>query len=203
VVVAGASLSLSGNQSSAAWTTNGIRYKNVAGTLTDTTSSGTVAAAYTNVYGGSTIAASSATTFTDYYNTYIKAPIAGTNVTMTNKWGLGVDSLSIAGPVRGNGRIVSGTTDGPTAADCGGTIHYTSGSAITVTMPNSITQLECTITFLQEGAGQITFAAAGGATIHSRPGYTKTAGQWAAVDMILNTNAGGTSAVFTLAGDGA
>lgn len=112
-------------------------------------------------------------------------------------------TLTAAGAVVGNGRIVSGTSDTPAAADCGGTIHFTSGSAITVTMPNSITTLQCTITFLQEGAGQITFAAAGGAAIHSRPGYTKTAGQWAAVDMILNTNAGGTSAVYSLAGDGA
>lgn len=93
VVVNAASLSLSGNQSAAAWTTNGIRYKNVAATLTDTTSSGTVATAYTNVYGGSTIAASSATTYTNYFNTYIKDPIAGTNVTLTNKYGLGADTI--------------------------------------------------------------------------------------------------------------
>jgi hypothetical protein len=104
--------------------------------------------------------------------------------------------------VHGGGRIVSGTTDTPAVTDCGKTVHFTSGSAITVTMPNSIT-LECTITFLQEGAGQITFTAAAGATIHSFHSYTKTAGQWAAVDMILNTNAGGASAVYSLAGDGA
>lgn len=107
------------------------------------------------------------------------------------------------GTVVGGGRIVSGTTDGPTAADCGTTIHFTSGSGITVTMPNNITTLQCTITFIQEGAGQITFAAGSGATIHNRSSFTKTAGQWGVVDMILNTNAGGTSAVYTLAGDGA
>src|SRR4051812_32549434 len=45
--------------------TSGIRYKNVASTLTDTTSSGTVATNYTNVFGNNTLAASSATTITN------------------------------------------------------------------------------------------------------------------------------------------
>jgi hypothetical protein len=107
------------------------------------------------------------------------------------------------GEVHGGGRIVSTTSDTPAVTDCGKTIHFTSGSSIAVTMPNNITALECTITFIQEGAGQITFSAASGAAIHSFHSYTKTAGQWAVVDMILNTNAGGTSAVYTLAGDGA
>jgi hypothetical protein len=90
--IAGASLILSGNFSSAAWTTNGLRLKGVPGTLTDTTSSGTVAAAYTDVLGGNTIAASSATTFTNYISLYAKDPVAGTNVTLTNKWAVGGDS---------------------------------------------------------------------------------------------------------------
>lgn len=89
------SFGLSGNISSSAWTTNGVRYTNVPSTLTDTTSSGTVTAAYTNVFGANTIAASSATTFTDYFNTYFKNPIAGSNVTLTNNWALGADSLKI------------------------------------------------------------------------------------------------------------
>lgn len=112
-------------------------------------------------------------------------------------------ATTFSAAVIGSGRIVSGTSDGPTASDCGGTIHFTSGSSVAVTMPNNITTLQCTITFVQEGAGQITFSAGSGATIHSAHSYTKTFGQWAVVDMILNTNAGGTSAVYTLAGDGA
>lgn len=95
---AGAGIDISGNLSSAAWTTNGIRYKSTAGTLTDTTSSGTVAAAYTNVFGGNTIAASSATTYTDYFSTFVNVPTAGTNVTMTRKWGLGTNgNIAVAG----------------------------------------------------------------------------------------------------------
>lgn len=83
-------ITLNGNLTSAAWTTNGIRIKETAGTFTDTTSSGTVAAAYSGVIGGDTIAASNPTVFTDYYGMYIKTPIAGTNVTFTNSWALGL-----------------------------------------------------------------------------------------------------------------
>lgn len=96
-----AQLHLQGNISAAAWTTNGIRIRGGAtATLTDTSSSGTVAAAYTNSLGGNTIAASSATTYTNYYNTYIAAPVAGTNVTFTNAWALGADTARIATTLR-------------------------------------------------------------------------------------------------------
>lgn len=81
---------ISGDISAAAWTTNGIRYSSVPATLTDTTSSGTVAAAYTNAYGGNTIAASSSTTYTNYFTTFITQPTAGSNVTFTNRWALGL-----------------------------------------------------------------------------------------------------------------
>jgi len=89
------SLTLSGNISSTAWTTTGLRIKEIAATLTDTSSSGTVAAAYTDVLGGNTIAASAATTFTNYVTTFFNEPVAGTNVTFTNKWALGAASLRV------------------------------------------------------------------------------------------------------------
>lgn len=108
VGVVGASFGLSGSFNAPAWTTAGIRYANVAATITDTTSSGTVATAYTDLFGGNTIAASSATTFTNYYTTYIKAPVTGTNVTMTNKYALGVDSLFLlsTGSISWNGDTI-------------------------------------------------------------------------------------------------
>jgi hypothetical protein len=84
--ITASSISLNQNISQAAWTTNGVRVKNTAVTLTDTTSSGTVAAAYTNRWGGNTIAASNTTTFTDYATHYFDAPVAGTNVTITKAW---------------------------------------------------------------------------------------------------------------------
>ena len=96
VTLAGASLVINGNISSAAWTTNGLRIKGVPGTLSDTTSNGTVAAAYTDVLGGNTITTPSNTvTFTDYFTMYAKAPVAGTHVTLTNGWGVGGDSMKI------------------------------------------------------------------------------------------------------------
>jgi hypothetical protein len=96
-IVAGGSFGLSGNISAAAWTTAGIRYANVTATMTDTTSSGTVANAYTDIFGGNTVAASNATTFTNYYGAYIKVPVAGTNVTLTKAWALGSDSIAVNG----------------------------------------------------------------------------------------------------------
>ncbi len=95
VTFASASIIISGNISAAAWTTNGLRIKGTPGTLTDTSSSGTVATAYTDVLGGNAIAASSATTFTNYVTQYVKDPVQGSNVTLTNKWAIGGDSLRI------------------------------------------------------------------------------------------------------------
>jgi hypothetical protein len=87
-------LTINGNISAAAWTTAGIRYANAAATYTDTSSSGTVAAAYSNLFPGDTIAASSATTYTNYYGAYLVAPVAGANVTFTNSYALGADSIN-------------------------------------------------------------------------------------------------------------
>lgn len=106
--ISGASFGLSGNISAVNWATNGVQYKNVPATLTNTTSSGTVATAYSSVWGGNTIAASAATTFTNYYEAYFTAPIQGTNVTMTNSWALGADSLQVNGPINLTGGVTAG-----------------------------------------------------------------------------------------------
>ena len=90
----GASIIISGNISAAAWTTNGIRIKGTPGTLTDTTSSGTVAAAYTDVLGGNTINSTNSNTFTNYFSVYAKDPVQGT-ATFTNKWAIGADSMKV------------------------------------------------------------------------------------------------------------
>lgn len=127
-VVSGGSFGLSGNISAPAWTTSGIRYKNVAGTLTDTTSSGTVAAAYTDKWGGNTIAASSATTFTNYYTAYFAEPTAGANVAFTNKHAIGADSIAIlSGGLRLQG-ATSGTSILNAPATGGGTATLFGGS---------------------------------------------------------------------------
>ena len=80
--------SLAGNITTTAWTTAGVRHKNAAATLTDTSSSGTVEAAYSNVFGGNTIAASNVTVFTKYSTFYLAEPSAGANVSFINKYAL-------------------------------------------------------------------------------------------------------------------
>lgn len=97
-------LSLSGNVSSTAWTTSGIGVATSSRTLTDTSSSGTVAAAYTNVLGGNTIAASNSTTFTEYGSLFLGSPTAGTNVTITAGY-----SLITGGHVKIGGSVVPAT----------------------------------------------------------------------------------------------
>jgi hypothetical protein len=96
-----------GTISAPAWTTNGIRIRVSSGTLTDTTSSGTVAATNINVFGTPTLAASSATTYTEAVNVSIGgAPIAGSNVTITK--GL---SVTIGGNTEITGSNAAASTD--------------------------------------------------------------------------------------------
>ena len=115
ITVSGGSLTFSGNISATAWTTSGIRHVSVAATLTDTSSTGTVANAYTNNFGGNTIAASNAVTYTNYGTVFINDPTAGTNVTITNAY-----SLITAGNVKlgstGTGTIAAVAATATTAS---------------------------------------------------------------------------------------
>lgn len=124
--VTGASFGLSGNFSAPDWNTAGVRYKNAAATITDTTSTGTVATAYTDLFGGNTIAASSATTFTNYFGSYFKAPISGASVTITNGWALGADSAKISdlSEASGGGATLGSPTGGNEGA---GTLNAQGG----------------------------------------------------------------------------
>lgn len=73
----------------AAWGTTGALNSFGGITITDSSSSGTVATAVANNFGVPTFAASSATTFTNAANLYIAGDVAaGTNVTLTNSYGL-------------------------------------------------------------------------------------------------------------------
>ena len=115
------SLTFSGDISSPAWTTTGIRHiGSGASVITDTTSSGTVTAAYTNTFGSQvTVAATNATVYTDYANSYFGAPVAGTNVTITNGWSIltsGAVKVGTGLTVAGNTTLV-GTLSGGSASD--------------------------------------------------------------------------------------
>lgn len=95
------SLALAGAISAASWGLTGVGHTETARTITDTSGAGTVATGATHGLGGNTIAATNARTLTDYYSLYVKDSIAGTNVTLTNKWSLGLEgSVDVGGSVR-------------------------------------------------------------------------------------------------------
>lgn len=91
--------------------------------------------------------------------------------------------------------VVSGAS-----TDAGKIIDHANGSAITVTLPNSA-PVGFAVTYAQAGAGQITFAAASGATLANRQSHTKTAGVNAMVALYVRGNAGGSAAAWVLGGD--
>lgn len=79
----------SGDRSMSSWTTNGLGFRADAATLTNTSSSGTVAAQVAHSIGIPTFAFSSATTITDAATLYLAGvPAAGTNATLTRPWPL-------------------------------------------------------------------------------------------------------------------
>ena len=70
------------------------------------------------------------------------------------------------------------------ASDLGSTIRST-GSAITITIDNVLTQQGDRIDFIQAGAGQITFAAGSGVTLSSADAKLKTAKQFAGASVVF------------------
>jgi hypothetical protein len=81
------------------------------------------------------------------------------------------------------------------AADLGTTIRST-GSGITITIDNVLTQQGDRIDFIQAGTGQITFAAGSGVTISSADAKLKTAKQFAGASLVF-----GGSGVYYLIGN--
>jgi hypothetical protein len=85
------------------------------------------------------------------------------------------------------------------ASDNGTVIYLNSASALTVTLPNSLAPgFNCVV--VQEGAGQVTFSAASGATKQSPSGNSKTSGQYGSVSLLVKANAGGSAADWRLDG---
>lgn len=95
---------------------------------------------------------------------------------------------------------ISGTTYTLQASDNGKVLRFTSNSAVTVTMPNSLSA-GWNALWSQEGTGQVTFSTGSGATRRNRLGHTKSAGQYAEGSLSVRTNSGGSSAVYFLSGD--
>lgn len=122
--------------------------------------------------------------------------LQGSGVTLT-------DNDEISG-YKGNVRLETGTTYtldvAGTDTDSGRVVDHANASAITVTLPNSAPVGFC-VTYVQAGAGQITFSPASGASLRNRQSHTKTAGQWAGVTLYVRSNSGGSAAEYVLAGD--
>lgn len=99
------------------------------------------------------------------------------------------------------GTQFSGTTFTLSAKNCNTIVESTGGSAATVTVSPNLPQY-CQINVLQGGAGQVTIAAASGASIQSVYSYTQTYGQGAKLSLYVDTNVAGTAAHVWISGDG-
>ncbi len=85
------------------------------------------------------------------------------------------------------------------ATDNGTVIYMNKATAVTVTLPNALPAgFNCVV--VQEGAGQVTFAAASGATKQSPSGNAKSAAQYGSVSLLVKANAGGSAADWRLDG---
>jgi hypothetical protein len=93
----------------------------------------------------------------------------------------------------------TGTTYTLQASDAGKIITLNNAASITVTCPNSL-PVDFYCTLLQTGAGQVTVAAGTGATVNNFDGLTKTAGQYAALNLYVISNSGGSAAVYVSQG---
>lgn len=93
----------------------------------------------------------------------------------------------------------SGTTYTLAQTDCGTTVRFTNSSAVTVTIPQGLT-IGCNITIVQQNTGAVSVngSAVTPATLQSRQSFTKTAGRWAVIGLLIES-----SNVAILTGDGA
>src|SRR6185437_8963615 len=112
-------------------------------------------------------------------------PIRTIRITATGPQG----PQGVAGPLAADVTTedVAGTAYTVVAADLGKRKRTTNASAVTVTLPNDREQ-GFSFLLCQAGAGQVTFAAAAGAALHSRTGYLRTAGQWSEVSLTVDSN---------------
>lgn len=77
----------------------------------------------------------------------------------------------------------AGTTYTLTQKDNGKIVAFTSGSAITLTVPSGLGKgFSCSI--VQYGAGQVTISAGAGVTLRLRASANKTAAQYAVVSLL-------------------
>ena len=94
---------------------------------------------------------------------------------------------------------ITAATYGVADADNGKVIRVNHASGCTVTIPSGLLTTDSSgfnCSFVQVGAGAITFANDGTSAINNRQSHTKTNGQWAVASVVSTSNN-----VFVLAGD--
>lgn len=116
------------------------------------------------------------------------------------------DGSTAGGTPLSKQRATTGTTSGTTytlaLADANNIVTTTSASGVTVTVPASVFAAGDNITILQDGAGQVTFAAASGVTIVSTGAATaapKIRVAYAGATVYFKT--GGATPTVTIVGD--
>lgn len=111
--------------------------------------------------------------------------------------------LESAGSVygyQGKFTLIAGSSYTLVSSDTGKILSTTAAVTVSVVLPNSM-QPGFNVTFIQKGAGVIQFTAGTSSTIEQRQSYTKSAGQYAAVGLIVSENSNGTAAHYLLSGD--
>lgn len=180
----------------AAWYTNVCNIG--AGTQTITPTTSTIGGAATLVLPAGSSAAPKCVTIVSDGTNYQIAPSYLANVVQTNVANTFTATQTFAG-VLGTVSTQSGTTYTLANTDCGTTVRFSSASAVTVTIPATLT-VGCNIAVLQAAAGQVTMTgtAVSAATLQSAHTYTKTFGAGAMLGVTMDA-----SSHAILTGDGA
>ena len=126
--------------------------------------------------------------------------VTGSGVSAVNITGVKISSSDELYGFKASINAQTGTTYTLQASDTGKIVQITNGSAITLTLANSLA-VGFTCTVSQGGAGKITFSPGSGASLHHRQSHNKTAGQYALATLYVTSNSGGSSAVYILGGD--
>lgn len=97
----------------------------------------------------------------------------------------------------GAARIIAGTTYVVQESDFGDSLLFTSNTAVTITLPNSL-PLGFNFTARQMGTGVLNFVAAAGGSISSSTGQTSTNAQYETVGLEVVSNTAGTNAAWVI-----
>jgi len=98
-------------------------------------------------------------------------------------------------------KVIPDTTYTLLDGDTGHMLVFTASSQVTITLPNSFDP-GWNAAIVQAGTGRVVASLQAGASILSRSSFDRTAGQGAAISLVVLTNAGGV-AQYLFQGDGA